>query len=332
MALAPNCETCYWRWHCPRASRVVLYVIMVALALGIVGCKSNPDPAPGVLETVKIESGNRGREYLLYSPSSLSSGSGQHPLIVVLHGGGGTATQIMRETGETFFRLAEKDGFYVVFPDSINKMWDFGSGKVSTELDERIDDRSYFEFVLNDVAANLPIDESRVFATGISRGGQASYFLACEFPDRIRAIAPVAMPMPAFMAESCKAGPPIGIAIMNGTDDPLVPYNGGTIKVGRKDRGDVLSTTDTIALWNSRNGCTSSQRLESVLDAASDRMHVEVTEWRECSGAPVVLYKIVGGGHTWPSGSQYLPAFIVGRATKDIDGAEVAWSFFREFR
>lgn len=311
---------------------MILRFAIVIITLAFIGCGTTSRRAPGTVEAVKLEIEERAREYLVYTPKSLQGDSRKRALVVVLHGGGGTARQIMRETGESFFRLAEKDGFYVVFPQAVNKMWDFGAGKISTSLKERINDRSYFEAVLDDVTVDLPIDTRRIFATGISRGGQASYYLACEFPGRIRAIAPVAMPMPVFMADSCRNGPPVGVAIMNGTADPLVPYDGGTITIGKNQRDEVLATTETVALWNKRNGCSQALQKKSIVDSAQDGMHVEITERRGCSGAAVLLYRIVGGGHTWPSGNQYLPAFVIGRVNKDIDGAKVAWTFFREFR
>lgn len=312
--------------------RLGIFVAFAIAALVFGGCGSQASRAPGVVSTVNLDVGNRSRDYLFYLPQVLQGDPSEKALVVVLHGGGGTARQMLRETGEQFFRLAERDGFYVLFPNSLNKVWDFGAGRISNELDERVDDRSYFDAVLNDASDRYPIDRNRVFATGISRGGQASYFIACEFPGRIRAIAPVAMPLPAYMADACRNGPPFGIAIMNGTDDPLVPYDGGAITIGRRERDDVLGTAETVRLFGRRNGCSLSSTSESALDSAHDRTRVELAEWRDCTGAPILLYRIVGGGHTWPSGSQYLPKFVIGRVSKDIDGAEIAWSFFSEFR
>lgn len=304
----------------------------ILLILLSASCRHASPPAPGNIANIKIDVGGVPREYLLYTPRSHSSDPAARPLVVVLHGGGGTAEQIMRETGDSFFGLAEMHRFHVVFPNAVNKMWDFGGGKVSVELDQHIDDRSYFEAILDDVRSQASIDADRIFATGISRGGQAAYFLACEFPGRIRAIAPVAMPLPAFMADRCRAGPPVGIAIINGTDDPLVPYHGGEITVGRRERGQVFSTDETVLLWLQRNACRPNVVRNTRIDLSRDRTHVELSEWRDCDGAPVLLYKIVGGGHTWPSGSQYLPRFVIGRVNTDIDGADVAWTFFSEFR
>jgi polyhydroxybutyrate depolymerase len=210
-------------------------------------------------------------------------------------------------------------------------MWDFGAGVISESLDERIDDRAFFAALLDRMLQDLPIDEQRVFATGISRGGQASYFVACNFPGQIRAIAPVAMPMPEFMRPMCAEAQGIGVLVMNGTEDPLVPYDGGQIKVGRRERGEVMSTGATIEFWRARNGCASEPVARETLNRAKDRMQVHRSSWSECEHAPVMLYEIEGGGHTWPSGRQYLPRIVVGKVNRDIDGATEAWEFFSQF-
>ena len=215
----------------------------------------------------------------------------------------------------------------IAYPNAVKKMWDFGAGTVSEALKDRVDDRTFFEQLLNELVATQPIDEARIYATGISRGGQASYFVACEFPERIRAIAPVAMPMPIFMTAACNARD-IGIAIFNGTDDPIVPYHGGPITVGRRERDTVMSTDDTIAYWRERNGCDPSPSDGTVIDTTRDRMQVHHSSWEQCREAPVQLYRIEGGGHTWPSGRQYLPRRRIGRVNKDIDGATEIWAFF----
>jgi len=46
----------------------------------------------------------------------------------------------------------------------------------------------------------------------------------------------------------------------------------------------------------------------------------------------VVLYRIEGGGHTWPGGLQYLPVRLVGRTTRDINGCDEIWEFFRNLK
>lgn len=270
------------------------------------------------------------RNYFVYKPHDLEEAA-PRPLVFVLHGGGGRGKQIARETGPKFHALADRDGFVVVYPDAYDKMWDFGVGKVSNELDVRVDDRAYFAALLDELPRRYKIDPRRIFATGISRGGQASYFIACSFPGKIRAIAAVAMPLPRFMREPCGDAPPVGVAILNGTDDPLVPYGGGEIRVFRKQRGAVHSTEETVAFWRARNACTADPTSKRRINPEADETHVDRIAWTDCRGAPVVLYTIEGGGHTWPSGSQYLPRRVIGRVTRDIDGAEEIWSFFKGF-
>jgi len=140
-----------------------------------------------------------------------------------------------------------------------------------------------------------------------------------------------ALSLPEFMVDDCETGPPVGIAIMNGTADPQVPYEGGWIKVFRKKRDIVLSTDATIKLWQDRNGCSAKPTVRSDIDKPRDNTSVSLTEWSDCSGAPVKLYKVNNGGHTWPGDLQYLSRRLVGETSDDIKAADEAWAFFSQF-
>ena len=292
--------------------------------------------APSAAEVVglrgrTLEHDGLEREYLVYSPRRAATLEGRRPLVLVLHGGGGNHRSMLRLTKRSFHQLADEHGFYVVYPNAIDGLWDFGEGKISEGLPLRVDDLGFFERLLDELVTDYPIDEARIFATGISRGGQASYFVGCKLEGRIRAIAPMTMPMPGFLKDDCREGPPVGIAVLNGTEDPLVPYGGGQIDVFGQLRGKVLSTKRTMREWRKRNGCGGAKQRTELADVVDDGTTVTKTVWTNCPAAPVVLYRIDGGGHTWPSGVQYLPIALVGRVTEDIDGAVEAWSFFSEF-
>ena len=313
--------------------RTVLIACCTAAFWLLTGCAGSSEVAQqGDLSKHEITVDQLERSYLLYTPASAISSQKTRPLVLVFHGGGGTARGIAKEVGPSLHGIADHEGFLIAYPDAVDKIWDFGAGLISESLDVRIDDRAYFAAVLDELTNTKPIDEQKIFATGISRGGQASYFVACVFPDRIRAIAPVAMPMPTFMLDLCPDTQGIGVAILNGTDDPLVPYDGGHIRVGRRERGEVMSTDDTINFWRSRNNCAAEPTAKAVLDPENDRMQVHKTSWEKCEHDPVLLYRIQGGGHTWPSGRQYLPRFLVGPVNRDIDAATEIWSFFSRFR
>ena len=174
-----------------RCNLMVFRLFIVISVFGFSSCATGGDTETNSIVHINLQT--KEREYFLYVPKSLKGDTSERALVMFLHGGGGTAKFAIREIGKSLFKLAEEDGFYVVIPSAENKMWDFGAGTVSENLEERVDDRSYFENVLDDVSARLPINQKRIFATGISRGGQASYFIACQFPGRIRAIEPVAI-------------------------------------------------------------------------------------------------------------------------------------------
>lgn len=318
-------------WAIPQRHGRVLAMLALTSLLAFHPTSASPFRSDEFLSKRLIVKGVE-REYLLYEPGRRSGTGDLRPLVIVLHGGGGTARYAATETGKTFKALADVEGFYLAFPNAINKMWDFGVGETSERLSQRADDGAFFAILLDTLIAQYPIDPRRIFATGISRGGQASYFMACTLAVRIRAIASVAMPLPRFMEPMCANTGPLGVAVINGTRDPLVPYDGGQIQVGGQKRGEVLSTDGTIDYWRVRNRCGDQQSGFERIDRVDDGMHVEKSTWSDCRGAPVVLYRIVGGGHTWPSGTQYLPAWYVGKVARDIDGAAEIWGFFRQFK
>lgn len=269
----------------------------------------------------------RQRDYLLHTPAGAGQLEGKRPLVLVMHGGSGTHRNMVRQSRGRWNELADQHGFYVVYPNAVKKHWNFGEGKTSLELKDKVDDLAYFNQLLEDVCAENPIDSERIFATGISRGGQACYFLAGKMPGVFRGVAPVAMPLPEHFQDDCESGPPCALVLINGTADPQVPYEGGVIEVFGMKRDRVLSTDRTVEVWRERNQCTGEPEVTKI-DPEADNTSVEKFAW---SGeAPVVLYRIENGGHTWPRGTQYLPVKLVGEVSQDIDGAEVAWEVFSE--
>ncbi len=306
-------------------------VVAVALlaALLLAACRAGDDDK---LTEHFFEHEGRERSYLLYTPRGAERLAGKRPLVLAIHGRGSTHRAMVDLTRRGFHSLADRDGFFVVYPNAVAGYWDFGEGVVSEELPQHVDDLGYFRAVLDAVGERHAIDPRRVFAAGISRGGQASYFLACKLPGRIRAFAAFAMPLADFLEDDCSSGPPVGVAIVNGTADPLVPYDGGRVEVLGRYRGAVLSTDATAALFRRRNGCEPQPTAEETLDQAEDGTRVEKTLWGACDGAPVAVYRVEGGGHTWPSGAQSpLERVVVGKVSRDVDGATLAWEFFRGF-
>ncbi|OGW60075.1 MAG: hypothetical protein A2V83_11230 [Nitrospirae bacterium RBG_16_64_22] len=286
--------------------------------------------------TRSITVGGAQRTYLLHALPPQDR-TGLAPLVIVLHGGGGTAERMVRLTNGGLSRLAEREGFIVAYPNGIDKHWNDGRGADETgwrAQGENVDDVGFVSALIEELVKTQNADPRRVYVTGVSNGGQMAHRLACEISGKIAAIAPVIAQMPAYFSPRCKPARPVSVLMMPGTKDPLVPWEGGTIRLGRRTFGRVLSAAETVAFWTRRNACPAPPETSWEPDRdPSDGTRVRKEAYRGCgNGAEVVLYAIEGGGHTWPGGRQYLPESIVGKVSRDIDAAGVMWEFFKKHR
>jgi polyhydroxybutyrate depolymerase len=119
--------------------------------------------------------------------------------------------------------------------------------------------------------------------------------------------------------------------LIHGTDDPLVPYNGGSITLGsRAIGGKVWSAKDTISFWSKHDRCSEKAKTTLLPDSdPNDGTRISSESFAGCAlDTSVDLLIVSGGGHTWPSGIQYLPERFIGRTSKDIDATQVIWDFF----
>lgn len=308
--------------------RIIVLVLMASSA-ALASCASAQPGEERLREGSIVHAGVQ-RHYLLYEPEAIAGTPGRRPMVLALHGGGGTALGMVRLTRGRFNQLADEHGFYVVYPQGLGKSWNDGrSDPISYAHEKRIDDVGFLVALIERIESDYSIDASRVFATGISNGGLMSFRLGCDLPGRIRAIAPVTASIPASIADACRRTSGVGLVLFNGTADPLVPYDGGQIRAFGKDRGEVLSTSETIRIWVERNSCADLPEQRELADRSDDGTRVRTVAYRHCrSGAQVLLYRIDGGGHTWPGGRQYLGKWLIGRTSRDIDAGDEIWKFF----
>jgi polyhydroxybutyrate depolymerase len=119
----------------------------------------------------------------------------------------------------------------------------------------------------------------------------------------------------------------VSVVAFHGTADPIVPYRGGAYFSGQPI-GRVLGVPDakpveaTAAAWAAFDGCGKPAAKSYVAD------DVQRFVWPDCppNGA-VQLYRVVGGGHTWP-GSIPVRADRLGPTTTSIDATKVILDFF----
>jgi polyhydroxybutyrate depolymerase len=292
----------------------------VALALGAhaaaVPAQSAPAYAPGSAQQVHtLQTGGEHRSYELYLPPGYRRDR-PAPLVLVFHAGGGRASGIAPHTG--FSRLAEREGFVVVYPQGLSGRWNDGRGYPTATHD----DVGFVRELLDTLSRELSIDPRRIYATGISNGAMFSYRLACELPGWFAAVAPVAGALPAELVQSCERTQPLSVLAFQGTGDPLVPYHGGGAGTRR-----VLSAERSVAFWATVDGCTGPAAAGDTIDRTTDGTRVRHAAYSGCrEGRSVELYTIEGGGHTWPGGP---PAGRrVGRVSREIDATEMIWEFF----
>ncbi|MDR7486081.1 MAG: PHB depolymerase family esterase [Armatimonadota bacterium] len=308
-------------------------ILVVATAMLWTGRNAAAWRGPGGSQPHTIIFGGLTRTYRTYVPSG---GAGPMPLLLALHGGGGSGAAMERLTQGGLNRLADRERFVVVYPDGVDRHWNDGRGIQAYRAHrEDLDDVGFIAALIGRVAQSVPIDERRVYATGISNGGLMAFRLARELADRVAAIALVATSMSEPLAQMPGPARAISVLLMPGTQDPLVPWSGGEIGFpGRLKVGRVISVPETIRLWAAHNDCppTATVTWEPDRDP-QDGTRVRREAYRPCrDGTEVVLYAIEGGGHTWPGGWQYLPQRIVGRTSRDIDANEVIWTFLRRHR
>jgi len=308
------------RWAGPGRLAVGL-AVAASMAWGASPVGASTRAAGGADVTGQLTFGGRVRTYVEHRPPGFRP---RLPVVLAFHGGGGTAAGMARISG--LDAVADQHDFVVVYPQGVGNSWAGGKGDTPADT-AGVDDVGFTAALIDHLAAEDGIDTRRVFATGLSSGGFMTQRLGCQLADRIAGIAPVAATLIGTIAQTCTPSRPMPVLEIQGTADPLVPYAGGHVR-GRGPGGNpTLSAPATIAHWASVNGCATSPQTATLPLVVRDRTVVRTDTYTGCA-APVILYTVVGGGHTWPGGEQYLPALVVGRTSRQFNASQTMWSFF----
>jgi len=280
--------------------------LLPALALAAAACGAParaPAPRAPALAApdspLTLVSGDWRRTYLLHLPAQ--AGRDRLPLLIALHGYGGSAARLRRVTG--FDRIADREHFAVVYPDGRNQMWNAG-GRFEGPGYWHTDDVGFISELIDELARHYPIDRGRVFVTGFSNGGFMAYRLARELSRKVVAIAPDA----GTLLHGAYGDPLSDVAILHlhGLADDVVPFAGGM-----RDFGS-LSVDSVLAYWIRRQHCA------RVADTVFDSAGIVGRRWPSRSGrGDVVLYTAAHTGHRWWTA-----------ADPGLDGSELIWRFF----
>jgi polyhydroxybutyrate depolymerase len=292
-------------------------------------------PAPdvpalsSVAERSTIRVGGRVRSYLAYVPANLPPGS---PLLIVLHGSTMDGATMRRWTGYEFDRLADRDGFAVLYPDGYEKNWnDRRRDATYPARLENVDDIGFIRLLSERVVSEKGVDPRNVFAFGYSSGGQMAHRLAIETPDMVAAVATVGANLPAPENNLCASdGRTARVMQVSGTDDPIVPFHGGEVSLfGLASRGMALSSMATGAELARRNGITAGPDVARLPSQnPDDATSVERLVWSQGDEPAVTLYMVHGGGHVVPQPAFRFPR-LLGRTSGNLNPPAEAVTFFR---
>ncbi len=288
----------------------------------------------GLLLNRSLEVDGWQRTYILFIPSDnlkipwFFRKARSLPLLMVLHGGGGSGRGILKTTKGEFNHLAEVYGALVVYPDALAGHWNDGRNVYPSQK-MGIDDVKFLLSIVERLSSEFSIDPTRIFITGHSNGAMMSYRMGCDAAEKIRAIAPVSSPMLKNTYLNCKPSSPVSLIFIMGTDDPIVPWEGGEVGFRGRKLGEVVSAEETFKFWGEVNKCKKRGKRVYLEDRApEDGTKVWKESFLECQGrARVSLYGVEGGGHGWPGGISNLPEEIIGKTTRDIDACQVIWDF-----
>lgn len=287
-------------------------------------------------DTVSVDGATR--SYIIHVPPGYD-GKQALPVVLAFHGLGMNATAMYGLTG--FTGLSDRKGFIVVFPNAAGGRWQDG-------LSSGADDVAFVQAMLAKLSRTMSIDTRRVYACGISNGGYFSQLLALSIPEKIAAAGVVASTLTRGGASAGGQSRAVPIVFFLGTDDALLPWGDGRSKdlgklgevlgissLGSIDSplakmGGLFSVPETIGFWTNHNGANSTPYTSREPDkAANDGTKVEKDTYGSGNNQ-VLVYRIIGGGHTWPGGLQIKAVSdISGNISQDIDASELLWEFFK---
>ena len=193
------------------------------LAVICAGCGAvlrGEEPVPGKQVEQVLKVGDGAISYLLYLPknyvapnSAAASATVRWPLILFLHGRGesdGPLSTVKKWGLPNFIEHGVDFHYIIASPQCPPKPKSWNSAE----------EQALLVALLDHLGKTLPIDEDRIYLTGLSMGGFGSWRLAADHPERFAAVVPI-----------CGGGDPkdaiklknLPIWVWHGLADPTVP-------------------------------------------------------------------------------------------------------------
>ena len=277
----------------------------------------------GFVEERVIEHEGLERSFLIYVPTNIKENA---PLVVAIHGYTSSAKTLMGYSGIN--QVADKEGFLVAYPQGTKDSRDNNFFNVGYEFhsDSKVNDVNFIREIVLNLTKDYKLNSKRVFATGMSNGGDMSYLLACTSSDLFTAVAPVAGVMMKDTLENCNRVKKIPIFEIHGTKDSISKFEGD---MNNEDKwGAYYDLPSTIEFWVNKHALSEKETIQLENKNTEDGTTITFERyWSDESQREVWFYIVNDGNHTWPG----MTGLFSRTANQDINSAEEIWKFFSKF-
>ncbi|MCA9915505.1 MAG: hypothetical protein KC496_19260, partial [Anaerolineae bacterium] len=113
-----------------------------------------------------------------------------YPVVIVLHGAGGNGLDM--QTGTRMDELGAEFQYISVFPDGVDRGWNFLDEDQMAQGDSYTDDVGFLNALIDQLQADYNVDAGRVFLVGFSNGALLAIRAGCDLAPRLSGIAIVA--------------------------------------------------------------------------------------------------------------------------------------------
>lgn len=310
-------------------------IFLILLTLGCSKIEISPEIDKGLLKNQNINIGGIERNYHIFIPNNPTNA----PVVFLFHGNGGSNDDLLGLTNvkapyKVWLDIASQENLIIIVPNGTlgsNNSRGWNDCRNDAPTNPTSDDVQFISDLLDFVQAKYKSNPSKVFAVGTSNGGHFAIRLAQEIPNKITAFASI-VASNSVNSKCANSNVKVSALIMNGTDDPIMPYNGGQMA---SNRGEVFSTENTVSYWVQRNATNTTPEISDLPDInTTDGSNITKYLYKNGgNGTEVVLYRVNNGGHTEPSKvERYSSLFllVVGKQNGDIEMANEIWNFFKD--